>query len=136
MPTILGRLGVKVAAESKPSLAGLDIFAEALGKRYLFFTCWFERRCRGFIRGTDKVVRYANLQEDWYLNLETDPAERDPTPNIPARLAAVIPVMHQVLNAHRNLRWPVTWDPVPYPSWQCPKNQPCTHPNARPIIFE
>ncbi len=137
-PTLMGLLGLRLAEDAKGNVIGMDILSTKVPRRVLYFSCWFETVCEGFVIGREKVIYAPQMKAGWYFDLAADSLEKQPR-EIPFHLRARLPAMHRELDAYRAARnFPVELGPVMYDyhPWQCTPGRPCTHPNARPIRFD
>jgi len=136
MPTFLGLLGVEPAPEVAPQLIGTDLRGPVPADRVLYWSCWFEYRCRGLITGTDKVVYSPEEKAAYHFDLASDPRETQPG-DVPPRLQALMPGMNEALDAHRTYTFPLELGPLSrdFGAWTCPPRAPCTHPRAQQMRF-
>ena len=136
-PTLMGLLGVTPAPEVRDQLIGVDLRTVDESKpRTLFWSCWFELRCRGMVRGSSKVVFSPEEGKAYHFDLATDPDERRPGV-LPGPLRELLPVMNERLDSHRTYTFPLELGETSrtYGSWRCAPNGPCTHPKSRPPSF-
>jgi arylsulfatase A-like enzyme len=133
-PTLLGRLGVRIEPDAERELAGIDLFAAPVPPdRTVYFSCYYELRCRGFVRGTDKVVVVPQTGRGYHFDLAADPDENRPRP-VPADLRARIPDLMTTLDEFQTRSWqPVLGPTRAYGPWRCEPGHRCTHPNAREL---
>lgn len=137
-PTLMGLLGLRLAEEANRDVIGMDILTAEIPRRVLYFSCWFERVCEGFVTGHDKVIYAPQMETGWHFDLAADPLENEPR-ELPFRLRALLPEMRRELDAYRAVRdFPIELGPViyDYHPWVCAPGRPCNHPNARPIRFD
>ncbi len=132
LPTILGLLDLP-GLPAPDAFPGLDLSAHDVPPdRPSWLSCWFARRCRGFVVGRYKFMEEQEAGERFVFDLTADPDERDPLP-VPDELAPVLSRMEAVFERHR-----ITDRSMVHPAfrgyglWWCPAgDDKCKHPRAR-----
>ncbi len=120
VPTLLELIGLP-AIEAPP---GRSVLREVPPGRVLPFSCWYDARCRGFVRDRVKVVFVPELDQAFWFDLARDPDERDPR-GLTDELYAELVRVHAVLDDHRTDRSITRGPMTAYPAWTCPANEPC-----------
>ena len=116
-PTVLDLLGVR-------AVTGHSVLRDT-PPRSLPFACFYDTRCRGFVRSGNKVVYVPELDHAFWFDLATDPDERAPKP-LTGELHRELRAVHAAIDAYRK-DGAIVRGEVTYPTWTCPANGTCAH---------
>lgn len=116
-PTVLDLLGVRAQI-------GHSVLRDA-PPRSLPFACFYDTRCRGFVRAGNKVVHVPELDQAFWFDLAADPHERARR-TLTAELHRELRAVHAAIDAYRTDR-PLVRGEVAYPTWTCPADRRCVH---------
>ena len=122
-PTLLDLVGVAPRADvDTPARSVID---EPLPDRTLPFACLYDAKCRGFVRGTTKVVYIHEAAQSFHYDLAADPQERAPLP-LTAALVRELDAVQTLLARYRTSTWLRRRGAMHrYPAWTCAADRPC-----------
>ena len=122
-PTLLDLVGVASRADvDTPARSVID---EPLPDRTLPFACLYDAKCRGFVRGTTKVVYIHEAAQSFHYDLAADPQERAPLP-LTAALVRELDAVQTLLARYRTSTWLRRRGAMHrYPAWTCAADRPC-----------
>ncbi len=122
-PTLLHVLGAPMQSSIETPAVAVEL---APPERIAPFTCSYDTKCRGYVRGSTKVVHVPETGQSFYFDLSTDPDERTALPLDETRTKELAEV-HDLLARHRTRTWLRRKDDMTrFPTWRCPASRPCT----------
>jgi lipoteichoic acid synthase len=133
-PTLVELLGFDSALPTDDSLFGRNALEPRDAARTRYFSCYFDARCYGLVRGSRKLVIFPELERGMAFDLSTDPDEESPQelrakdPEL-QRLRQLIPTRR--FSAQRPQLSALQSDN----GWSCPENRSCRHPRTPPDLF-
>ncbi len=127
-PSLAELLGLEVAFEASSS-RGRSVFAADRTERDFIFSCLFEERCYGSIRGTQKLVVLPKRDIVLEFDLERDPTETQPIPVLGQNER--LRESRSLESSYRLKLETPTLAAVEFESgWRCEQNAPCKHPDS------
>lgn len=128
-PTIFDLLNVHWTRPNEWEF-GFSLLGPAPPDREVYFMCYYNNECAGFIEGDTKVVVQFAKRRAFYFDLLNDPSESRPlrlTPQLRARLDEALGGMGERRFDPDRMQ---KGDTPVAGEWKCPADKPCRHPKT------
>jgi phosphoglycerol transferase MdoB-like AlkP superfamily enzyme len=127
LPTLLDALDLPYAADTLPGQSYLNLDPPSSPK---IFSCWFDRKCRGFVEGSRKVVYVPERDEAFAFDLAVDSGEKAPLP-LSVQDRRTLETVNERITALQTRTLPLVGRELSaFGAWRCRSGEPCLHPTS------
>jgi hypothetical protein len=92
------------------------------------FGCWFDRKCRGFVEGSRKVVYVPERDEAFTFDLAVDSGEKAPLP-LSVHDRRTLEAVNERITGLQSTTLPLVGSELSaFGAWRCPLGESCLHP--------
>lgn len=125
LPTLLDALELPYAADTLPGQSYLNVDPPPSPK---IFSCWFDRKCRGFVEGSRKVVYVPERDEAFAFDLAVDSGEKTPLP-VSVQDRRTLEAVNERVTGFQTRTLPLVGRELSaFGAWRCPSGESCRHP--------
>ena len=125
LPTLLDALELPYAADALPGQSYLNGDPPASPK---LFGCWFDRKCRGFVEGSRKVVYVPERDEAFTFDLAVDSGEKAPL-QLSVQDQRTLEAVNERIAGLQSRTLPLVGGELSaFGAWHCPLGESCLHP--------
>ena len=125
LPTLLDALELPYATDTLPGQSYLNADPPSSPK---IFSCWFDRKCRGFVEGSRKVVYVPERDEAFTFDLTVDAGEKAPLP-LSVQDRQTLDAVNERIAGLQTTTLPLVGRELSvFGAWRCPSGESCLHP--------
>jgi hypothetical protein len=125
LPTLLDALELPYATDALPGQSYLNGDPPPSPK---IFGCWFDRKCRGFVEGSRKVVYVPERDEAFTFDLAVDSGEKAPLP-LSVHDRRTLEAVNERITGLQSATLPLVGSELSaFGAWRCPLGESCLHP--------
>jgi len=125
LPTLLDALELPYATDALPGRSHLNGDPPPSPK---IFSCWFDRKCRGFVDGSRKVVYRPERNEAFTFDLAVDSWEKAPLALSAQDRQTLDAVNERITGLQSRTRPLVQGELSGFGAWRCLSGESCLHP--------